>query len=64
MKHYVKGLCLAILVTAAFAVPALALGVNPHHRGAPGPLLGAGLPLLLLLGGGYFVARRLRRERD
>jgi hypothetical protein len=55
---------LALLVLAAFALPALALGVNPHHRGAPGPLLGAGLPLLLLVGGGYFAVRRLRGERD
>jgi hypothetical protein len=29
---------------------------------APGPLVGAGLPALFVIGGGYWVARRLRRK--
>ena len=31
-------------------------------HGAPGPVIGAGLPVWLLIGGGYWVARRLRRK--
>ncbi len=33
---------------------------GPHA--APGPVIGAGLPVLLLIGGGYWVARRFRRR--
>ena len=33
-------------------------GGNPH--GAPGPLIGAGLPVLLVAGG-YWVIRRFRK---
>jgi hypothetical protein len=64
MKLHVKSLVVALLVSAAFAASAYAMGVNPARRGAPAPLIGAGLPLLLLVGGGYFVARRLRRNQD
>jgi hypothetical protein len=60
-KRHITGLVVAIVVLAALAVPALAGGINPLHRGAPGPLIGAGLPLLILMSGGYFVVRRLRR---
>ena len=61
-------------VVAAFAMslmvtlPAVAFGPPPnhptHYRGAPGPLLGAGLPIILLAGGGYLIVRRLRRKSD
>ncbi len=34
--------------------------VGPHA--APGPVIGAGLPVLLLIGGGYWIARRFRRQ--
>jgi hypothetical protein len=30
---------------------------------APAPIIGAGLPILVLMGGAYWVARRLRRNR-
>ena len=33
---------------------------GPHA--APGPVIGAGLPVLLLMGGGYWVVRRFRRK--
>jgi hypothetical protein len=32
--------------------------------GAPGPLLGAGVPVLVVAGGIYWVARRFRRKSD
>ena len=31
---------------------------------APAPLAGAGLPILVVLGGGYWIARRLRRNAN
>jgi hypothetical protein len=36
--------------------------IGPHA--APGPVIGAGLPVLLLIGGGYWVARRFRRKPE
>jgi hypothetical protein len=60
-KRQITGLVVAIVAFAALAAPALAGGVNPLHRGAPGPLIGAGLPLLILMSGGYLAARRFRR---
>jgi hypothetical protein len=33
-------------------------------HGAPGPLLGAGLPLLMIGGAGYWVVRRFRRKPE
>ena len=35
---------------------------GPHA--APGPVIGAGLPVLLLVGGGYWVTRRFRRKPE
>ena len=61
---------LAMLATSALTIPASAC-VNPFggcaaadYRGAPGPLLGAGLPFLGLVGGVYWIARRFRRKGD
>lgn len=31
-----------------------------HYRGAPGPLLGAGVPVAVLAAGGYLLLRRFR----
>jgi hypothetical protein len=35
----------------------------PHYSGAPGPIVGAGLPVLVVLGGAYYVVRRRRRNK-
>ena len=32
------------------------------HHAAPGPVIGAGLPAVLLLGAGYRITRRFRRQ--
>ncbi len=32
-----------------------------HGHGAPGPLVAAGLPALIIVGGGYWIFRRLRK---
>ena len=34
------------------------------QKGAPLALVGAGLPMLVLLGGGYLLVSRLRRKAD
>jgi len=35
----------------------------PSYSGAPGPIVGAGLPVLIVLGGAYYVVRRRRRNK-
>jgi hypothetical protein len=37
-------------------------GGDGGRYGAPGPLAGAGLPLVVLAGGAYWVVRRYRRN--
>lgn len=67
---------LALLVAAAAAVPigvAVSLTIfgqiytyqNPGgggYRGAPGPVIGAGIPLIVLAGAGYWAVRRFRKK--
>jgi hypothetical protein len=36
----------------------------PTYSGAPGPIVGAGLPVLVVIGGAYYVVRRRRRNKD
>jgi hypothetical protein len=38
--------------------------VDLGHHAAPGPVIGAGLPILLMMGGGYWIARRFRRKPE
>ena len=59
-------------VLLALSVPALAGDGNDqgqnnnnqggHYRGAPGPLVGAGLPVLLIGGGIYWLVRRRKGQ--
>ena len=69
---------LAILLAAAAAVPVgLIVSVTilgqtytyqspggGGYRGAPAPVVGAGLPLIVLAGGGYWAFRRFRKKAD
>ena len=62
-------LTLSTAVLLALSVPALAKNdnsnghgnANGHFKGAPGPLVGAGLPVLLIVGGIYWLVRRKNR---
>ena len=45
-------------VLIALIEPALA-----QDTPVPGPIIGAGLPALAILGGGYWLIRKLRRPR-
>ena len=57
--NLVAPLALAVLgVMAASIEPALA-GVVA----VPAPIVGAGLPVLAILGGGYWLIRKLRERR-
>jgi hypothetical protein len=67
-----KRLILTSAFLAAACLPALAEGNkngwsnpnNPHYSGAPGPIAGAGLPILALGYGAYWLVRRYRRKSD
>jgi len=37
---------------------------NPHYSGTPGPLVGAGLPIIAVGFGAYWLVRRYRRKSD
>ena len=54
------------MLEAAFVGGAAAAATAPALAGTvvPGPLIGAGLPALALFAGGYWLIRRLRRDRD
>jgi hypothetical protein len=52
---------LPVLITASAAQSP---SVPSYYRPAPGPLVGAGLPVLVIAGGAYWVVRRLRRKRS
>lgn len=69
---------IAILVAMAAAVPVGVIvsvtifgqtytyqspGGGGYH-GAPAPVVGAGLPLIVLAGGGYLAFRRFRKQTD
>ncbi len=56
-----------VLAAALAAVPFMARAGHPHHggghgHGAPAPLLAAGIPAFLALGGGAAMARLVRRR--
>ena len=71
-----KNILPVVLLLALSGVPALAKNDNNngngqsnngngqakgHTRGAPGPLMGASLPVILVAGGVYWLVRRRKR---
>jgi hypothetical protein len=60
---------LALALLLALSVPASAKNDKDKEdkgdkmRGAPGPLVGAGLPVLLIGGGIYWIVRRQKQKR-
>ena len=66
-----KNMILPVVLLLALSVPALAENKGNHKghdnnkhggvRGAPGPIVGAGLPFLLIGGGIYWLVRRRNR---
>jgi hypothetical protein len=54
------------LFAAVAALIIAAVWIEPAFAGAqhvPGPILGAGLPALAVLGGGYWLIKKLRERR-
>jgi LPXTG-motif cell wall-anchored protein len=64
-----KNLVIPMALLLALTVPALAKNDKGngngngkgHVKGAPGPLVGAGLPVLLVGGGIYWLVRRRKK---
>lgn len=68
-----KSLVIPMMLLLSLSVPAVAKNDNGNHgngnsgnhngnvKGAPGPLVGAGLPVLLIGGGIYWIVRRRKR---
>jgi hypothetical protein len=70
-EEQMRKLLVASALIAAFCMPALAgnqNGVNqngnPQNRAAPGPIAGAGLPILAVGCVAYWLVRRYRRKSD
>jgi hypothetical protein len=59
MKGILTSLAAAVIMTALFASAAHAVGRLPPN--APAPLLGAGIPALIAVGGGALMQRLRRR---
>jgi hypothetical protein len=70
MKMILAALLSTILMLPAFGQNSQGQNGNSqgqnggHYRGAPLPLAGTGLPILVIAGGVYWVVMRLRRKRS
>jgi len=58
MRRGAITLMLGVAGLVILVLPTLAMGINPGNRPAPLPLIGAGLPVLMMLTGGYIWLRR------
>jgi hypothetical protein len=59
-------LAIKLNVVAPVVGVIIALSMEPAFAGAPpvpGPIIGAGLPVLAVLGGGYWLIRKVRGRR-
>ena len=72
MRRLIMKAVLALSIAVLFAVSVPASAKNDHEdngkhlghiKGAPGPLAGAGLPVILIGGGIYWLVRRKRTSR-
>jgi len=54
----------AITLPVSSAAQGLTAVPLPSYKPAPGPLVGAGIPVLVIAGGAYWVVKRLRRKRS
>jgi hypothetical protein len=57
-------LLIVAIVEQAFAVPSVPPCATAACRGAPGPIAGAGLPILAVGYGAYWLFRRDHRKPD
>ena len=68
MKAPIRTVLAAAILTAIAALPAFAMGLKPNsptqYRGAPGPIAGAGLPILAVGYGVYWLVRRRRNSKS
>jgi membrane protein DedA with SNARE-associated domain len=66
MKALIRTILGAAVLSAVVAFPAFAMAPKPNsptqYRGAPGPIAGAGLPVLAVGYGVYWLVRRRRRK--
>jgi membrane protein DedA with SNARE-associated domain len=67
MKAPIRTVIGAVVLTAVVALPAFAMAPKPNsptqYRGAPGPIAGAGLPVLAVGYGIYWLIRRRRKAQ-
>ena len=64
MRVALLAVLLATSIVPTLATHAVAGYPGGGYSGAPGPLLGAGIPFLVVVGGVYWVARRFRRKSE